>query len=123
MSLSNDVLAYSDVKSVLDTAIERGGGKYTLKSESKAYHWRARAYKYRKLLEDSLLYNNPYSEIVLTLEERTVVIQIRSVEGKFTTLDGKKAKVKSTELAQVEPAKDDDLLMEAKRLVKEKGHD
>lgn len=52
MGLSRSLGMYADVKTVLDTVVERGPGSLRFASKSAATAWRMRAYFYRKLLHE-----------------------------------------------------------------------
>jgi len=121
MPLPTNVEAYSDVKSILDTALKIGGGRYELDNSGAAHNWRQRAYTFRKLLRLSAVHTNPYDEVVMTIDDSTVVIQLRSVQGTFTRLDGKRTKVEDSSPLQAALPEDSDLLEAALELVKEKS--
>ena len=50
MALSRRLSLYTDVHTVLEAAVEHGGGRITLPTAGKARHWCQRANYYRKLL-------------------------------------------------------------------------
>lgn len=49
--LSKSLGQYADIKPILDAALKSNGGRYRLATHAQAVRWRARAYYYRKLLQ------------------------------------------------------------------------
>lgn len=89
MSLSNNLHMYTDVKVVLDAAVDTGGGLYKLATPGAATKWRQRAYQLRKIMSKGG--NTPYDRLILTIspDDKTVVqIRVRQPEGEFVNEDG-----------------------------------
>lgn len=103
MPTSRNVNTYSDVREVLDTALEHGELIYRLATPGKARNWRQRAYTFRNLLqqlaEERLPLpghrpGTPYDELVLELEESCVRISLRVPKGIMTLPDGTPVRAK-----------------------------
>lgn len=132
---ANRLGMYDDVRAVLDTALQSGGGALELPSYGQAVHWRQRAYKFRKLYaeilaRDKSLAMSPYDRLSMpkiypsdelikrgcTAEDaelycRTVIVKVREAVGTFLP--------NREPLAPVEmPVMGDDLLEAAKDIAK-----
>lgn len=89
MTKSNRLGIYADVRAVLDSALEHGGGTLTCDSPGAAIHWRQRAYRFRKAFAETLgpRAMSPYDVLVLPRlanDSLEVVINIRQASGVFT---------------------------------------
>ena len=98
---------YSDVRAVLDSALEHGGGIFRCDTYGMAVHWRQRAYKFRKLYAEMMgvKAESPYDQLVLhaILPGETVVnIRIRQRQGVFEPADG--ATMPADEIDELEAA-------------------
>jgi hypothetical protein len=116
MSLSKNPNAYIHVKPILDLAVDRGGGTYTLITNTEAIKWRAHANAYRKIISQGGPTN--YDGLELLIDENKVVILVRAIKGQFTTQDGTIIDIK-----QDVPLSDDELLKSAKDFALEIGVD
>lgn len=90
---ANRLGMYSDVRAVLDQALEHGGGEFTCETYGAAVHWRQRVYKFRKLYAETLgpKAESPYDQLVLGRilpGENVVQIRIRQRQGVFTPASG-----------------------------------
>lgn len=110
---------YSDCAVILDLALARGGGIYTLPNYAAAVRWAQRAYNLRKALrelqEPTLLPGQApftkYDDVVLRVEKKredkscphTVTIELKRMQGVLTDLDGNK--IEPTPLQSATPAK------------------
>lgn len=95
---------YSDCAVVLDLALSRGGGIYTLPNHAAAVRWAQRAYNLRKALrelqEPTLLPGQApftkYDDVILRVEKKredksnphTVTIELKRLQGTLTDLEG-----------------------------------
>lgn len=89
MTKSNRLGIYADVRAVLDSALEHGGGIFRCLQHGHAVHWRQRAYRFRKLYAETLGPNamSPYDVLVLPRLEKDsceVIINVRKTGGVFT---------------------------------------
>ena len=92
MALSKNIHTYADVHQVLTTALEHGGGIYTLDNESAARYWQMRANNYRKLLRESSNINT-FDNMRFRLDKDNpcmVIIELNTPMGVLTSLTGKK---------------------------------
>lgn len=86
MTLSTNVNNFLHIKPILDLAIENKGGVYALPTKTAAIRFRMESYQYRKLLlKDG---PTPYDKLVIKLNGTSVILELRSIQGKFTTQDG-----------------------------------
>lgn len=125
--MTKSIHSYKDVQDVLDAALAQGGGDYTLSSRGKAINWRQRAYEFRQLkLEEAaeqkkrlgFVPATPYDNVKMTVRDCTVRIERRQVEGELAPLPFP-APPTDMSVLPVEP--EDELLLEATRLLNEKG--
>lgn len=124
MALSNNPHNYSHIPPILDSALAKGGGRYTLSSKKAAMRWRQEAYHYRTLMQKlaqeailapGVLAATPYDNMFLTLDGATVIIQLRDramEKGQLTDLEG-------VPIHTVQPAVPTDLANMAEKLKKE----
>lgn len=87
MTKSNRLGMYADIRSVLDAALESGGGTFACTDYGSAVHWRQRAYRFRKLFAETLgpKAMSPYDILVLPrLIDNIVTIKLREAGGVFT---------------------------------------
>lgn len=105
MAQTRNLFMYSDIKQVLDTVIEAGGGRFIptdrsgQPSKSAAIRWRFRAYFFRKLALDLERQRvgdvpghqprTPYDTWTFDLDGDAVVIRPLAVKGNLFGLDGK----------------------------------
>lgn len=83
---------YSDIRQVLDAALQSGGGTAECPSHGQAVHWRQRAYKFRKLFAETLASDDsfsmsPYDRLTMPKipeDSSTVVINVRESIATFT---------------------------------------
>lgn len=102
---SNRLGIYADVRAVLDSALEHGGGVFTAPDHGAAVHWRQRAYRFRKAFAETLgpQAMSPYDVLVLPrLAEGSseVVITVRTTGGVFTPAGDGLAPVNNDELLE-----------------------
>lgn len=110
MPLSNKLAKYSDIKTVLDAAIDAGlPAEYTLPTENAAIRWRQRAYHFRNLSS-----TKEYASIVLRLPRGSSTIVIEYEEIGTLTKGGEKVEV-------AEPQVKDEIETEAEKLARELG--
>ena len=111
MPTSRNINTYSDVREVLDTALDHGGLVFRLKSPGKAKNWRQRAYTFRSLLqriaEERLPLpgyqpGTPYDELVLEVEGCCVNIALRKPEGEMLLPDGRALPRRERKRAEVD---------------------
>lgn len=112
---SNRLGMYADVRSVLDAALEFGGGTFMCDTHGAAVHWRQRAYRFRKLYAETLgpKAMSPYDVLVLPRlapDSSEVVITIRATGGVFTPANDGLA-----------PTSNDELLDAAEAIAKKLG--
>lgn len=130
MPLSTNLHSYDDVRAVLDAALSAGGGNYTLETSGQAIYWRARAYYFRKLLQNlekeryegvpGMAASTPYDHLKLGLEKgsRTVTIEIMKPQGILTDRAGNRLDI----AMPVTTDEDEEALFEqAEQLKKELG--
>lgn len=95
---------YSDCAVVLDAALARGGGIYTLPNYAAAVRWAQRSYNLRKALRElnaeTLLPGQApftkYDDMVLRVEKKRedksnphkVTIEFKTLQGQLTTFEG-----------------------------------
>lgn len=128
MALSQNLHTYADVRRVLDTAKQMGGGRYRLATKSEAVRWRQRAYKFRILLREQLAAGvlvpgyqpeTPFDDMRLTVEDNVVVIKFGFTEGVLETFSGDAVPL----VNETEEGIEDPLLLEAEELAKRLGAD
>ena len=100
---ANRLGMYADVRGVLDSALEHGGGTFQCETYGAAVHWRQRAYKFRKLYAETLgeKKESPYDMLVLHRilpDDTAVQIRIRQRQGVFVPADGSTPDVEIDEL-------------------------
>lgn len=105
MTKSNRLGIYADVRAVLDSALEHGGGLFRCLSHGQAVHWRQRAYRFRKVYAETLGPRDmsPYDALVLPRLDKdsdTVVIEVRKTGGVFTPAGDGLAPVNNDELLE-----------------------
>lgn len=103
MIKSNRLGMFADVRAVLDTALEHGGGTFTAHDHGAAVHWRQRAYRFRKAYAETLGPRDmsPYDALVLPRlapDSSEVVITIRQTGGVFTPANDGLAPTSNDEL-------------------------
>ena len=109
MTKSNRLGMYADVRSVLDSALEHGGGTLKCADHGSAVHWRQRAYRFRKLFAETLgpRAMSPYDVLVLPRladDATEVVINIRQTSGVFTPANDGLAPTSNDELLEAAEA-------------------
>lgn len=109
MTKSNRLGMYADVRSVLDSALESGGGTFRCADYGSAVHWRQRAYRFRKLYAETLgpKSMSPYDVLVLPRlvdGASEVVINIRQTSGVFTPANEGLAPTSNEELLETAKA-------------------
>ena len=77
-----------DIKQILDQALLHQGAEVHFNNSKGAYHWRARANKHRITLRKKNK-ESKYDLLMLSLEGNKVVITIKDLPVKITTLTGK----------------------------------
>lgn len=103
MTKSNRLGMYSDIRAVLDSALESGGGTFLCPDYGSAVHWRQRAYRFRKLFAETLgpRAMSPYDVLVLPrLTDNVVVIKLREAGGVFTPANDGLAPTSNDELLE-----------------------
>lgn len=105
MTKSNRLGMYADVRAVLDSALESGGGTFACADYGSAVHWRQRAYRFRKLYAETLgpRAMSPYDVLVLPRlapDANEVVITIRQASGVFTPANDGLAPTSNDELLE-----------------------
>lgn len=97
MALSKRLSMFTDIHTVLDAAVEHGGGRIALGTKGKAQHWCQRANHYRKLLHTEQeergveTTSTPYDQFAFTRDpddQSIVVIRGRELPLSFTAPDG-----------------------------------
>lgn len=88
MPLPKNLTAYNDVAPVLGAAMAANGGSYYLSTRGEAVRWRARAYMYRKVLQEAEDFS--LADMILRMPQQTekgwlVRIERRKVEGILET--------------------------------------
>lgn len=99
MTLPTSIHAFADIPLVLEPCLAAGGGRYRFDSVTKATTWRARAYRYRKLLQAQAAraaggepVPTPYDSMRLTIEGSTVVINFDiKLQGQLSLANGREA--------------------------------
>lgn len=109
MTKSNRLGMYADVRAVLDSALEAGGGTFRCDSHGAAVHWRQRAYRFRKLFAETIgpKAMSPYDVLVLPRLEPDgceVTITIRQMAGVFTPANDVQAPTSDNELLEAAEA-------------------
>jgi len=105
MPTSRNLNTYTDVRRVLDTALQHGGIRYKLPTRGKATNFRLRANTYRLLLqkqaEESVgnlpgyIPGTPYDEYIFDTEEEFFVVRPRDALGQAYAPDGTPVKLTS----------------------------
>jgi len=121
MPFSTNLAAYTDVSPVLDAALKHKGGRYKLPTRAAAFKWRHRAYTYRKLLSQTLGGKQDYNQLELTIDDSTVVLTLRVVNGQFTTTTGEAVELEAASSPLAEDEEQSQLMDEAEKLVKDLG--
>ncbi len=98
MSFSKNFRAFAHIQVVLDEAVQRGGIRYSLRSDKAAWRWKAQAYHFRKLFQEeqtramktSVTVPTPYDTIDIVLEGAVCIIRMSKDPinlGDLRTLD------------------------------------
>ena len=125
MPMPKAIGQYDDVRAVLDTALEQGGGTYELPTYRKAVRWRMRAYYFRTLMQKLEAENamtsvtrvrTKYDCIVLSIEDNLVTIRLNKPEGTLRSPDGDEVDVGKLVIDEVESDLDREALELAKTL-------
>ena len=126
MPMPRNLASYLDVQRVLDTALQHGGLRYKLKSPGAARHWRQRAYTFRRLKQDQAEQtvgdlpgaqpSTPYDQLLLRLEENTVLIGFHEPIGELYAPDGTRVEP-TTSQPTTYSGEDSDLIEQFKGLV------
>ena len=74
------------MQQILDAALLHPVTKYETTSKSQAMRFRAEAYYFRRLLSDQG--DNRYSQLILRVEDRFVILERRAPIGMLVTHDG-----------------------------------
>jgi hypothetical protein len=103
MTRVNRLGMFADVRAVLDSALESGGGTFRCADYGSAVHWRQRAYRFRKLFAETLgpRAMSPYDVLVLPRladGASEVMINIRQTAGTFTPANDGLAPTSNDEL-------------------------
>ena len=144
MAQSTNITNYSDVRAVLDAALESGGANYEVPATAEkikefgpveaalraAKNWRFRAYYFRTLFRkqenhrlgmrpEDFTPSTPYDNIVLPVptDGRVFITVEEAPSGKLTTLDGKPLNPQHAKPAQLE----DEFARAARELAQEFG--
>ena len=133
MTHSKNLGSYTDVARILDAVVAAGKpARYELETHGEAVRWRARAYRYRSLLQakgheraldiPGYIPTTPYDDIIISFEgptpahreqSRALLIAFAAPTGRLTTMDGQRIRTHAPPLAV------DDLSLEAADLAKE----
>lgn len=105
MTRTNRLGLYADVRAVLDSALEHGGGTFTALDHGAAVHWRQRAYRFRKAFAETLGLRgmSPYDVLVLPRlidGSSEVIINVRQAGGVFTPANDGLAPTSNDELLE-----------------------
>lgn len=121
MPVSHNINRYSDVKLVLDAAVQAKGARYTLPSAKAAIAWRFRAHTFinmasreanaRALPGETRV--TPYDNFQLRVSGCIVEIKERMPAGKLTDLTGRP--LEEAKLDALAPLDEDDPLLEVAR--------
>lgn len=108
MTLPTSIHAFSDIPPILKPALAAGGATYRLANTREATAWRARAYRWRKLMQaaatranNNIPIGTPYDTMRLTLDGPTVTIAFTPrYVGQLTLANGEVAEVSDAPLPQ-----------------------